>query len=100
MNVFILGLRVTATAAEDEGTVNVLAESLPSNEKRVATKVQLLQKADHYVGKLLSKFEEGQTVLAVGPTRPTPDGVLRLGCWSHAANARRCSADATNARGN
>ena len=78
MNVFILGLRVTATAAEDEGTVNVLAESLPSNEKRVATKVQLIQKADHYVGKLLKKFEEGQTVLALGPTRPTPDGVLQM----------------------
>jgi len=78
MNVFILGLRVTASAAEDDGTVNVLAESLPSNEKRVATKVQLLQKADHYVGKLLKKFEEGQTILAIGPTRPTPDGVLQM----------------------
>lgn len=78
MNVFVLGLRVTATAAEDDGTVNVLTESLPSNEKRVATKVQLIQKADHYVGKLLQKLEEDQTVLAVGPTRPTPDGVLQM----------------------
>lgn len=79
MNVFILGLRVTATAASgDNGTVNVLAESLPSNDRKVATKVQLIQKENHYVGKLLSGLEEKQTVLALGPTRPTPDGVLQM----------------------
>jgi hypothetical protein len=78
MNLFLMGLKVTATAEEDEGIVNVLAESLPSNEKRVETKFQLLQKANHYVGKLLKNLEVGQTVLAVGPTIPTIDGVLKM----------------------
>lgn len=58
--------------------MNVLAENLPSNEKRVATKVQLIQQSNHYVGKLLKKLEEGQTVLALGPTKPTLDGVLKM----------------------
>jgi hypothetical protein len=78
MNVFLLGLRVTATAEVTEGTVNVLAESLPSSEKRIPTKVQLLQSKEHYVGKLLQDLTEAQTVLALGPTRPTPDGVLQM----------------------
>jgi hypothetical protein len=78
MNVFLLGLRVTAEAQEDDGVLNVLAESLPSNDKRVPTKVQLLQQKSHYVGKLLKDLKENQTVLAVGPTRPTPDGVLQM----------------------
>jgi hypothetical protein len=78
MNVFILGLRVTETAQEDEGTLNVLTESLPSNDKRVPTKVQLLQNKDHYVGKLLNDLKKDDTVLAVGPTRPTPDGWLQM----------------------
>lgn len=78
MNVFLLGLRVTAEAQEDDGVLNVLAESLPSNDKRVPTKVQLLQQKNHYVGKLLKDLKENQTVLAVGPTRPTPDGVLQM----------------------
>lgn len=78
MNVFILGLRVTAEAQEDEGVLNVLAESLPSNDKRVLTKVQLLQQKTHYVGKLLQELKEGETVLALGPTRATPDGVLQM----------------------
>lgn len=78
MNLFLMGLKVTATAEEDDGIVNVLAESLPSNEKRVETKLQLLQKANHYVGKLLNKLEIGQTVLALGPTVPTIDGVLKM----------------------
>lgn len=78
MNLFLLGLKVTATAQEDEGLVNVLAENLPSNDKRVATKVQLLQQGSHYVGKLLKKLEVGQTVLALGPTKPTIDGVLKM----------------------
>ena len=78
MNVFLLGLRVTASAQEDEGVVNVLTESLPSSDKRVQTKVQLLQQKNHYVGKLLDDLKEGQTVLAIGPTRPTPDGILQM----------------------
>ena len=53
MNVFLLGVRITDTAQVDDGKVNVLAESLPSSNKRVSTKVQLIQKEDHYVGKLL-----------------------------------------------
>jgi hypothetical protein len=78
MNVFILGLRITSEAQTDEGTTNVLAEALPSNDKRIATKVQLLQKSDHYVGKLLGKLEKDQTILALGPTRATIDGVLQM----------------------
>lgn len=78
MNVFILGLRVTAEAQTNEDTVNVLAESLPNSERRVATKVQLLQKTNHYVGKLLGNLDEGETLLAIGPTRPTPDGVIQM----------------------
>ena len=76
MNVFTLGLRVTATANETEGIVDVIAESLPASDKRIPTKLQLKQKKDHYVGKLLQKLEENETCLAIGPTKPTPDGVL------------------------
>lgn len=78
MNVFLLGLRVTASAQEDDGVLNVLAEALPSNDKRVPTKVQLMQQSTHYVGKLLKNLQEDETVLAIGPTRPTPDGVLQM----------------------
>jgi hypothetical protein len=78
MNVFLLGLRITAEADENEGVLNVLAESLPASDKRVPTKVQLLQQKNHYVGKLLKELKENQTVLAVGPTRPTIDGVLQM----------------------
>lgn len=78
MNVFVLGLRITSTAEESDDIVNVLAESLPSNDKRVPTKVQLLQNKNHYVGKLIKGLEPDQTVLAIGPTRPTPDGVLQM----------------------
>lgn len=78
MNVFLLGLRVTASAQTEEETVNVLAEALPSNDKRVVTKVQLLQQKTHYVGKLLEKLEPNQTVFALGPTRATLDGVLQM----------------------
>jgi hypothetical protein len=78
MNVFLLGLRVTATAVVNDSAVNVLAESLPSSEKRVRTKVQLIQNENHYVGKLLKNLDENQTVLALGPTRATPDGVLQM----------------------
>lgn len=78
MNVFILGLRVTDQAQTNDGTINVLAESLPSSDRRVRTKIQLIQSEKHYVGKLLEKLVEGQTILAIGPTRPTPDGVLKM----------------------
>lgn len=78
MNVFLLGLRITAEAQEDDGALNVLAEALPSNDKRVATKVQLIQQKNHYVGKLLKNLKVEDTVLAIGPTRPTPDGVLQM----------------------
>ncbi len=78
MNVFTLGLRITAKAEENEGIINVIAESLPASDKRSATKVQLLQGKDHYVGKLLAELEEGETCLAIGPTKPTPDGVLKM----------------------
>ena len=78
MNVFLLGLRITATAQENDDKINVLAEALPSNDKRVATKVQLIQSKAHYVGKLLKELNEDDTVLAVGPTRPTLDGILQM----------------------
>ena len=76
MNVFLLWMRINDTAILEDGKVNVIAESLPSSNKRVSTKVQLIQKADHYVGGLLQKLEEKQEVLALGPVKPTPDGVL------------------------
>jgi hypothetical protein len=76
VNVFTLGLRVTATANETDGIIDVIAESLPASDKRIPTKLQLKQKKDHYVGKLLQKLEENETCLAIGPTKPTPDGVL------------------------
>jgi hypothetical protein len=78
MNLFVLGLRVTAEAELDEKKVNVLTEALPSNDKRVATKVQLIQKEDHYVGKLLKDVAKGQTIFAIGPTKATVDGVLQM----------------------
>ena len=79
MNIFTLGLRVTDGADTDENKVtHVLAESLPSSDKRVATKVQLSMKEDHYVGKILKTLEENQTILAIGPTKTTPDGVLQM----------------------
>ena len=78
MNVFLLGVRITDTAQVDDGKVNVLAESLPSSNKRVSTKVQLVQKEDHYVGKLLKDLEDKQEVLAIGPTKATPDGVIQM----------------------
>ena len=63
MNVFLLGIRVTDKAILEDGKANVIAEALPSSNKRVTTKVQLIQKADHYVGKLLQDLEEKQEVL-------------------------------------
>lgn len=78
MNVFLLGLRVTDEALETDDVLNVITESLPSNDKRVPTKVQLLQNKSHYVGKLLLGLKKNETVLALGPTRATPDGVLQM----------------------
>jgi hypothetical protein len=76
VNVFTLGLRVTATAEESDGVIDVLAESLPASDRRIPTAVQLKQKKDHYVGKLLQNLQENATCLAIGPTKPTPEGVL------------------------
>tara|TARA_R100001594_G_scaffold38536_1_gene69829 strand:+ start:4322 stop:4900 length:579 start_codon:yes stop_codon:yes gene_type:complete len=56
----------------------VLTESLPSSDKRVTTKVQLLQNKSHYVGKLLAGLKKDDTILALGPTRATPDGTLQM----------------------
>ena len=78
MNVFLMGVRITDEASTEDGKVNVIAESLPSSAKRISTKVQLIQKADHYVGKLLLDLKESQEVLAIGPTKATPDGVLQM----------------------
>ena len=78
MNVFLLGLRVTDSALVEDGKVNVIAESLPSSNKKISTKVQLIQKEDHYVGKLLKDLDEKQEVLAIGPTKATPDGVIQM----------------------
>jgi hypothetical protein len=72
MNVFLLGLRITADHEVNEDRINVIAESLPASEKKVPTKVQLFQDSKHYVGKLLKGLAV-KTMLALGPTRPTPD---------------------------
>ena len=78
MNVFLMGIRIKDEAIVEDDKVNVIAESLPSSNKRVSTKIQLVQKADHYVGKLLKNLKEKQEVLAIGPTKATPDGVLQM----------------------
>lgn len=80
MNIFLLGLKVTSSPQLDEAgkTINVSAVSLPSSDKRVETKVQLIQKPDHYVGKILNRVEKDQTIMAIGPTRSTPDGMLQM----------------------
>jgi hypothetical protein len=50
----MLGLRITDAADIDESkVVHVLAESLPSSDRRVTTKVQLSTKEDQYNGKIL-----------------------------------------------
>jgi hypothetical protein len=61
MNVFLLGLKITAEAQNtDEETINVLGEMPPSNDKRVNTKIQLVQQKNHYIGKLLKELKTGQ----------------------------------------
>lgn len=76
MNVFVLGLRITDKPQTDDGRINVLAESLPNSDARIATKVQLIQDEKHYVGKLIENLDVDQTVLAIGPSKATPDNVL------------------------
>lgn len=78
MNLFLLGVRITAEANTEDETINVLAEALPASDRKVATKIQLLQRKTHYVGKLLNNLKLEQTVLALGPTKPTIDGVLQM----------------------
>lgn len=78
MNVFLLGLSIKETAQDNSGVINVLAEALPSNDRRISTKVQLIQDKDHYVGKLLMQLNKSDSVLAIGPTRATIDGVLQM----------------------
>jgi len=78
MNVFMLGLRVKDAPFENDGSVNVSAEALPSTDKKIATKVLLLQQSQHYVGNLLKGLKEGDTVFAVGPTKAEPDGLLKM----------------------
>jgi len=78
MNVFLLGLRVKDAPFESEGNINVSAEALPSTDKKIATKVLLIQQSQHYVGTLLKGLKEGDTVFAVGPTKAEPDGLLKM----------------------
>jgi len=78
MNVFMLGLRVKDAPFESDGSINVSAEALPSTDKKVATKVLLLQQSQHYVGNLLKGLKEGDTIFAVGPTKAEPDGLLKM----------------------
>jgi hypothetical protein len=78
MNIFLLGLRVKDEAIEEEGVVNLIAEALPSTDKKVSTKVSLKQKSDHYVGKVLSSLKKDEVFLAIGPTKSDPDGLLKM----------------------
>ena len=79
MNIFILGLRVLSESSTDDDKLEVLlTESLPSNDRKIPTKVQLKQDSEHYVGKLMKGCKENDQILAVGPTRPTPDGHLLM----------------------
>ena len=78
MNIFVLGLRVTDTAQKQDGLVNVITENLPSSDKRVATSVQLIQKEGSYAGNILEQLQDQQNILAIGPTKPTVDGILKM----------------------
>jgi len=78
MNVFMLGLRVKDAPFENDGSINVSAEALPSTDKKIATKVLLLQQSQHYVGNLLKGLKVGDTIFAVGPTKAEPDGLLKM----------------------
>jgi len=53
----MLGLRVTDTALEQEGLINLIAEALPASEKRTPTKVQLIDKPGSYVANQLKKAD-------------------------------------------
>jgi len=74
----MLGLRVKHAPFNNDGTIKVSAEALPSTDKKVATKVLLLQQSQHYVGNLLKGLKEGDTIFAVGPTKAEPDGLLKM----------------------
>lgn len=78
MNVFILGIQITSEVQTEEDIINVLGKSLPSSEKKTITKIQLLQKKNHYVGKLIENLKVDDVILAIGPTKATPDGVLQM----------------------
>lgn len=78
MNIFLLGLRVKDEAIQEEGVFNLVAEALPSTDKKVLTKVSLKQKSDHYVGKVLSSLKRDEVFLAIGPTKSDPDGLLKM----------------------
>jgi len=78
MNVFILGIQITSEAQSEEDIINVLGKALPSSEKKTITKIQLLQKKKHYVGKLIENLKIDDVILAIGPTKATPDGVLQM----------------------
>jgi hypothetical protein len=78
MNIFLLGLRVKDEAIQEEGVSNLIAEALPSTDKKVLTKVSLKQKSDHYVGKVLTSLKKDEVFLAIGPTKSDPDGLLKM----------------------
>jgi hypothetical protein len=78
MNIFLLGLRVKDEAIQEEGVSNLIAEALPSTDKKVLTKVSLKQKSDHYVGKVLASLKKDEVFLAIGPTKSDPDGLLKM----------------------
>lgn len=76
MNVFVLGLQIKESPQVEDDKINVISEALPNSETRIATKVQLIQEKSHYVGKLIADLDQGQTILAIGPAKATPDNVL------------------------
>lgn len=78
MNIFLLGLRVKDEAIQEEGVSNLIAEALPSTDKKILTKVSLKQKSDHYVGKVLTSLKKDEVFLAIGPTKSDPDGLLKM----------------------
>ena len=75
----MLGVRVLSESTTDDDKLEcLLTESLPSNDRKIATKVQLKQDTEHYVGKLMKACKTGDQILAMGPTRSTPDGHLLM----------------------
>jgi len=78
MNVFILGVKITSDTQTEEEKINVLGEVLPASDRKVSTKIQLIQNEKHYVGKLIANLKENDTVLAIGPTKSTLEGTLQM----------------------